>query len=265
MTRLLCSLLLLAAVAAAQTTPAPAPASLADNENARQARALLDKTLAALGGPAYLTHQTREEAGRTYRFYKGNPAGTGVQFWRFWKWPDKERLEMFKQRDWIVIYDGDQGWDITFRGTRKLDDDEMYEYRLRRPFALEVVLREWLREPGVALFYEGATVAERKPAEKVTIMNARNQGVTLYIASDTFLPIMKAYTLRDPETRERVEESEIYDNYKLVQGIQAPLSLTLTRNGQMVRQRFLNTVAFNVPIPDAKFQPGPINYDRMKK
>jgi len=43
------------------------------------------------------------------------------------------------------------------------------------------VLRRWLKEPGVALFYEGAAVAADKPADQVSVMNAKNESVTLYL------------------------------------------------------------------------------------
>jgi len=274
MRRLLCSLLLLAATAPAQkpavtssAPPAP-PVSVPlpiDDENARQAKALLDRMLNALGGGRYLTYAARSESGRTYRFYKGQPAGVGVQFWRFWRYPDKDRMEMFKKRDWIVLYSGDNAWERTFRGTRELDRDDLKAYLRHRPYSNEYVFRQWLKAPGAVLFYDGATVAERKPAEKITIMDAQNRSVSFFIDPTTNLPIKKTYTLRDPETRERSDEEEIYDNYRLIQGIQTPLSWTWKRDDEMVRQRFLNTVTYDPPMADSLFQPGPLDYDWRKK
>src|SRR5579871_5421824 len=105
-------ILLFAVLAVAQTAP---PA--ADDAGARKAKALLDQTIQALGGPAYLNVQTMEQQGRTYGFNRGEPAGAGAPFWRYWKWPDKDRLELTKQRDWIIIHNGNQGYEITFKGT----------------------------------------------------------------------------------------------------------------------------------------------------
>lgn len=275
MRKLICSLLLATVPALAQqkpavvTTPsapaAPSPPLAVDNENARRAKALLDQMLKALGGSAYLSYQNRAEVGRTYRFYHGESAGTGVQFWRFWKYPNKDRMELTKQRDWIVIYNGDQAWETTFRGSRALDPEDLQEYLRRRPYANETVLREWLKAPGTVLFYDGATVAERRPAEKITIMDANNRSVSFYISSDTHLPIKKTYTLRDEETRERFEESEIYDNYRPIQGIQTPLSWTWTRDNEMTRQRFLNSVSYDVPMADSLFAQPRLDYDWRKK
>ena len=79
------------------------------------------------------------------------------------------------------------------------------------------MLRKWLSEPGVALFYEGPTVAEEKPVEQVTVMNAHNEGVTLYIGSDDHLPVKKTYSWRHRFYRERNIESEVYYYYGEVQ------------------------------------------------
>ena len=276
MRRICCSLVLLAASALAQkpavvTTPPPTPppvattgAALNDNENSKQAKALLDQMLRVLGGDAYLNYQTREDVGRTYRFYHGNPSGTGVQFWRYWQFPDKDRMELTKQRDWIVIYNGDQAWETTYKGTTTLAEDDLKEYLQRREYSNEYVLRRWLKAPGTSLFYEGATIAESKPADKVTIMDAQNRAVSYYINRESHLPIKKSYTVRD-ETGERTAEDEVYDNYRLLQGIQSPLSWTWFRNGEMYRQRFLNTVTYNTPQPAARFTAGPINYNPLKK
>jgi hypothetical protein len=274
MRRLLCALLLLVATAPAQkpavtsSAPPPPPAGAPlpiDDENARRAKALLDQMLKALGGNAYLGYRSRTEVGRTYRFYHGEPQGVGVQFWRFWRYPDRDRMELTKQRDWVVIYKGDEAWETTFRGTALLDREDLREYLRRREYSNERVLREWLKTPGTVLFYDGMTVAERRPAEKITIMDAQNRSVTFFISTDTHLPIKKTFTLRDPETRERSEEEEIYDNYRNIQGIQTPLSWTWKRDQEMTRQRFLNTVAYDPPMADALFQAGPVNYDWRKK
>ena len=281
MRKLCCSLalLLLTLTPAVAQKPAvtssapPAPPVTAplpvDNENARQAKAVLDRMLKALGGDAYLTYQSRTEIGRTYGFYHGEPKGVGVQFWRFWRWPDKDRMELTKQRDWIVIYDGDKGFETTFRGTRPMDKDDMKDYLARLPYSNEHVLREWMKAPGTVLFYDGRTVAERKPAEKITIMDAQNRSVTFFVDTETHLPIKKTFTLRDPETRERSNVEEIYDNYRPIaaQGgvIQTPLSLAWKTDDWMTRQRFLNTVTYDPPMSAALFDPGPMNYDPKKK
>jgi hypothetical protein len=260
-------LLLLAAALLAQNPPPPAPppANPPADANSKQARALLDQMIAALGGQAYLSYRDLYQEGRTHRFYEGRPQDVGSPFFRYWSWPDKERTEYFKQRDWVVLYTGDQGYDTTFRGTRLVDPEDLVKYLHRRDHSLEVVLRRWLSQPGTALFYEGAALVDQKPVQTVSIVNSRNDSVTLYIGTYSHLPVRKTYLVRDPVSRERDEEAESFDSYRLVQGIMTPFSILRYHNGEITRQFFLKKVEYNLGVSDALFIPPPLHYDRTKK
>ncbi|HZP18051.1 MAG TPA: hypothetical protein VFB00_08805, partial [Terriglobales bacterium] len=205
------ALALLAAFAPAQNPPSIP----ADQESIRKARTVLDQGIQALGGQAFLSWKDLTTEGRSYSFHRGEPNSLGTLFWRFKRYPDKERIELTKKRDVIEIFNGDQGYEITFRGVRSLDEkDELAPYLRRRRFSLDVVLREWLNQPGIALFYEGRTVAAQKETEQVTIMNAKNEAVTLNFDVSTHLPVKKSFNWRDPVDKQRNVEEEIYDNYR---------------------------------------------------
>jgi hypothetical protein len=255
MMRLFLSILLLAATGLAQTDSAPPSQSIpVDQANVQKARAVLNQTIQALGGSAYLNIQDITQEGRTYSFYHGRPNSLGILFWRFYKFPDKDRIELTKQRDVVYVYNGDKGTEITFKGPRPEEAKDLTEYLRRRHFSLEWVLRKWLSEPGVALFYEGQTVAEEKPVEQVTVMNTHNEGVTLYLSTDDHLPVKKSYSWRDPTDKERNIEDEVYDNYREVQGIMTPHTVTRFYNGDMSSQRFITTVSYNQGIADSQFE-----------
>ncbi|MGH9579984.1 MAG: hypothetical protein ACRD2R_03245, partial [Terriglobales bacterium] len=93
------SLLLLVALAA-EPAMAQAPASKPAVDptvaaNTRRAREALERTIQALGGRAYLDVFDMRQEGRSNRFYHGSPSGVGIRFLRYWKEPDKERVEYF--------------------------------------------------------------------------------------------------------------------------------------------------------------------------
>ena len=258
--RAVISILLLGIAAAAQTPStqtSPAQKSLQDiiNEDpgAKKARAVLEQTIQALGGPKYMSVQDMEQEGRTYAFYHGTPSGTGAPYWRMWKWPDKDRYELTKQRDVVYIYNGTQGWEVTYKGTRAEDADELKEYLRARNYSLENVLRVWLNQPETALFYDGIGLAQDKQVDKVTLINGKNEAVTLYVDQLTHLPVKKSYQIRDPQTRELDEEAEVFDNWRPEQGINTPHAITVFHNGEMKRQRFIQSVTYNQGIPDSKF------------
>ena len=249
------ALILLAAAALAQTTEPASPPVPLDQENSRKARAVLDQAIQALGGPAYLNIQDVSQEGRTYSFHHGQPNSLGILFWRFYKFPDKERTEVTKQRDVIYIINGEKGYEITFKGAATQDSKDLTDALRRRHYSLDWVFRKWLNEPGIALFYEGLTVAERKPVEQVSIMNARNEAVTLYIGAEDHLPVKKSFSWRDPTDQQRNVEDEVYDNYRPVQSIETAHTLTRFYNGEMAGQRFLTTVSYNQGLSDSKFDP----------
>jgi len=264
----LISAILLASLAFGQASNSPTVASSTqsipvDQQNAQKAKALIEQAIQALGGQAYLNIQDISQSGRSYGFHLGESEGVGVQFWRFYKYPDKDRVELTKKRDVIYIYNGDQGFEITYKCTRSDDPKAVTDYARRRQYALDWVLREWLKQPGIAFFYEGSTVAAQKDAQRVTIMTAQNQALTLYIDSNTHLPVKKSYSWRDPTDQQRNIEDEVYDNYRLVQGIMTPFDVTRFYNGDMSSQRFVTSVTYNKGLSDSMFV-AHVSYDPDK-
>jgi len=219
----------------------------------RKAQQLLEQMAQALGGRAYLDIEDMQQEGRTYSFYHGEANGAGALYWRFWKWPDKERVELTKQRDWYMIYAGDKGYDITFRGTAAIEPEILSDYLRRREHSLQVILRKWLREPGVALFYDGQALAERRQTDRITVLTPQNDSATIFIDSESHLPRRVSFVWRDPTDRERTEEAEGYDNYRPVQGIMTPFSVTRYKDGEAANQRFITETKYNQNLADSMF------------
>jgi hypothetical protein len=173
----------------------PAQAVPTDQGNAQKAKQIIDRAIEALGGQSYLNVTDMKMEGRAYTFHHGEPNSLGTVFWRFRKFPDKDRVELTKKRDVIQIYSGDKGYEITYKGVRNLEmKDQLEPYLRRRHYSLDIVLRQWLHQPGVALFYEGQKVASQKETDQVTIMNNKNEAVTLNIDINTHLPVKKSYS-----------------------------------------------------------------------
>lgn len=234
---------------ASATSVTPPPSAVAD-PSSQKARELLDKMIAALGGQAWLTYKTSEQQGRSYSFYQGKPTSAGTLFWRFYEYPDKERRELTKQRDVIYIYSGDKGYEKTYKGTASEEDKIVREMLRRRQHSLEVVLREWLKDPQTMLLYTGQSVADQQMVDVVSILNKNNDELSIGIDINSHLPVNKRYTFRDAD-KYKVEEETIYGNYRTVQGIATPYTITTKRDGEVSGQNFLTHVEYNTA-----FQPG---------
>jgi len=249
-------LLLLCCTAVAAQQSSPAQTDIAQS-NQQKARTVLEQAIQALGGQAYMDVHDSYTEGRIGVYYHGQAEGQEVYF-RFYQFPDRERVELTSNRDIAEIYDGDRAYEVTFRGARNLDPEKEQGLKLRMQrshHSLDRVLRQWMIAPGTALFYEGTILAENHLCDKVTLLNAQNDAVTLLIDNTTHLPVEKVFEIRDPQTRDRDEEKEIYDNWKVVQGINTPYVTQIVHNGEMARQQSLTTVRYNTHFSESLFNP----------
>jgi len=270
---LLTYICLVSLAVAGQTPSSPAPSGATSGSDAQaapvdpgavKAKQLVEKMIQALGGDAYLHYSDIQQEGRTNSFYHGQPTGGTAPFWRFYKFPDKERVELTKQRDWIIIHNGDRGTETTFHGTKPEDDEIHRDYVMRDQYSIDKVLRTWLDAPGTTYFYDGTGFTDNHEVENVTIANAKNQQVGFSIDRSTSLPIRKSFTVRDPTYKEKDTYSDLYSEYRLVQGIQTPHVITRMKNNEMVSQRFLSKVSYNQNLPDNLFVP-PTAIEARKK
>jgi hypothetical protein len=262
--------LVLAASAFAQ-----APSQAASNEptaqfasakdpSVQKACGLLNDMIRTLGGAAWLSVRAITSEGRSYAFYHGRPSGTGTLFWRFWQYPDKERVELTKERDIIEIYNGDKAYETTYKGTVTQDQKDLDEYMRRRNHSLEWVVREWLPAKDTTILYSGTAMVERNLADQVTVLNGNNDSVIISIDQTSHLPVRVSYSFRDPVDRQFDEESVIFSNYKLIQGVQTPYIVVRNRNGEMSSQRFITSATYNGDLSPALFEPKGMLYNQKK-
>jgi hypothetical protein len=286
MSRVIALILLLASAVAQTSAPAAKPA-VPEDENAKKARALIDQAVQALGGQAYLTTQNRVEEGRWYALHHGGSRGPGVQYRQFNRFPNQDRLEILARgnvfvplplfgsidvivvgrqkkntNDLVIIHNGDKGYEISNKGTSAQDPKDLTAYLRRRQHSLEQVLRKWINDPRMQYFYDGMAIVDGKPTESVTLLSSQNDSVSVYLDESTHLPLKTSFSWRDPEDKQKNVEEEIYDNYRLVQGVMTPLSITRTFNGETTHQRFINTARYNLPLPDSTFE-ATVDYNPM--
>jgi len=284
MNRFFVIVLLVCAQSVAQTAPTPvtpAPAvNLNDSDNARKARALLDETILTLGGDWYLSYQNKEETGRYYPLYHGHTNSTGIPYNYYIEYPDKDRFEVIHTKDihvlpgtidiggvkvnnkfdLVLIHNGNKGYEKTYKGTAAQEPEDLQNYLRRRPHSLEWIFRKWIRDPSVALFYAGQSVVDGKECEGVTLLNSQNDSVSIYLDQNTHYPVKISYSWRDPKDKQKNVEEEVYDSYKLVQGIWTAHSITRYFNGETSQQRFVATASYNQKLPDSMFE-AEVTYD----
>jgi len=235
------------------------------NQQQSRGRKLLDEMVSALGGDAWLNRQDWIFYGRAATFYKGQPHEGAPQFEEYYRAePFAERVVLISHygvflatnhRDVAEVWTSDNGYEITYQGTKPLPAKDVADYQRRRMHSLDVVVKDWLKQPGVLVTYEGTNMVERHLAEQVSILTASNDAVTLELDQSTHLPLSLSFQWRDPVYKDWNTDVQEFADYHEIQGIMTPYSITALHNGDTTGERFLTKVVYNAKLPADLFDP----------
>ena len=250
-------------LAAPPSTPAQATGDAAQ-KNAQQARAALDAMVKALGGDAWLNLKNVMLEGHVAAFFHGQPDPGTTETWEYHQWPDHDRIEVTKHRDVVEFFEGQKGWEVTYKGKTALPKDQVDEYLRRRDHSIETAVKVWLKDPKTILVYEGQKLAERHLAEQVTLISPDNEAVTILMDVQTHLPLRRIFEWRDPDYHDKDTDIEEYDDYHVVDGLPTPFTISRIKNDEQVRQYFVSRVVFNQTLPD-DFWDVDVSTRRIKK
>jgi len=223
--------------------------------NQKKARATLDAMVAALGGQRRLTLTCTMEQGQTSGFYLGKPTGMTAQFYEIQKYPNQTRVELGKKRDVVEIINGDQAWEITYKGKKELPKDQVQDLIRRRDHSIQTAMRVWLQDPRTVLIYNGQNLVERHLADQTTLIDFQNDSITIQTDAETHLPLRRTWQWRDPIYHDKNTDAEEYDDYHVIDGFPTAFTITRYHNGDMTNQRFLYHAAYDLPLTPDMFDP----------
>lgn len=248
----------------AQASAIPSAQS-GDSGNPAQGRKLLDEMVQALGGDAWLNRVDWKYEGKSATFYKSAPNPYITQFEEYYRrQPFGERVVIVSKlgvfiptthRDVAEVWNEQGGWEITFRGKKPLPAKDVAEFERRRAHSLDVVVKDWLHKPSTIVTYEGTDMVDRRIADKVSVLNDKNDAVTLELDESSHLPLSLTFQYRDPLYKDIDTDVEQFDDYHPVQGILTPMTITGLHNGDIVSQRFITRVTYNLQLAPDLFDP----------
>ncbi|WP_157466647.1 hypothetical protein [Edaphobacter aggregans] len=252
----------------AREIPSAAPAQ-ATGSPEEQGRKLLDEMVEALGGQAWKDRKDMQVLGRTAAFFRGQPNGTVIEYTGWRRFPDAtqggaERIGFLsdksmilpgKKIDIVQIWTADNGYEVTYKGRTTMPKEIVEDYQRRKKHSIESVVNDWLKAPGVMILSEGSTMVDRRIAEKVTVLSADNDAVTIELDAATHLPLRRAFRFRNPQFNDFDEDAETYSDYHTVQGLPTAYNVARYKNGEMVNQRFLMKVEYNMGLSAELFNP----------
>jgi len=226
---------------------------LMPDQSAAKAKQILQEAIVALGGSTYLNVHDSTCTGRIGQFdHSGELTGFG-HFIDYEVPPDKERQENLPKRNIIEVYNGDKGWDLDRGGVSEAPQVDLIDFEQGNKIDLDNILRYRIHEPDMIFRYGGPDIVDLKQADWVELVDSDNRTIRIAIAAATHLPLRKVVDTRDPKTRMKSEEIEIYSNYHPLEGIQTPFQITRSRNGIKIFQVFFDKCEYNTNLDSSLF------------
>jgi hypothetical protein len=239
------------------TAPAPANSPVIRALPTRvdpNAQPILDRMFQALGGQPFLDFKTLTAHGRLFSL-----GGGGVGFVYFdsqVQYPDKRRLVygMSKKAKAItVVNNGDQGWEIDRMGMVHQDSTEIRRWKFANRYGLENLLRLRIHEPGALVQSAGVDFVSNLAVNILEIVDTEQTQIKLYIEKRTDLPAEVWYRKWNPAINDWDEYTDIYADYRVFQGINTPMHITRSLNGERFSEVYRSTVTYNETYPPPLF------------
>ena len=247
-------------VSAQDPPPNPAAPARAANPTPQRppvitpkAQGTLDKTIQALGGPAYLNFKRLTTTGRLFAIEDGNTTGM-APFESHMEFPDKRRFSYGKKEPVILVNNGDQGWELDRFGTINQTREQMRSWRLSSRYGLENLLRLRIHEPGILIQDAGTDFIDNFPARVITIIDPHEIEIKLYVSKTTYLPVRVQYKIRNAHGDDWDIYADAYADYRPFQGIQTPLHITHFLNDERISEIYRSSAKYDMDYPPSYFQ-----------
>ncbi len=229
MTRIAAAVLTAGFVTAAVATAQP--------DDAKAARALVDKAIKAHGGAENVAKYKASVTG-----FKGTFHGMGAEI------PMTGELSMFGaerakadieveaggQKFRVVnVVDGDKGWTKLGDATKDLGKDELAEARETQHAGYVATLGPLVSGKGYTLATAGELLVNDKAALGVKVSAKGRRDVTLYFDKETGLLARYDSTVKDEGSGREVTEETTPSDYKDVQGTKQAVKFVVKRDGKL--------------------------------
>jgi hypothetical protein len=233
----------------------------------QRGRRVVDEAIAALGGDAFLHVQDRVESGRAYSFDNNRLSGLTIAaiYTRYLSDPgprvigrleveEKEAFGKDENSGFVLFTAKPEGWDVTFRGARVIDDERLESYRDNTLHNIFYMLRKRMGEPGFTYYSKGSDIFENRPVNIVEITGGDDVTVTAYFDDFTKLPTRQIHKRRNKEYKDFDTLVSAFARYHEVRGgIQWPYDIRRERNGDKIFEMFSDSVEVNKGLRDELF------------
>jgi hypothetical protein len=221
------------------------PDTLMPEQSAAKGKQILQQLIDGLGGPTYLDIKDSDCEGRLARFGHNGEMTGYTNFKDFWRYPDANRTEYSKKGVIINLYVGDKGWTLDKGGVSALSEASVADFRDQAKRDIHNLLRRRLNEPGMAIRYGGADIADLRPVDWVDITDSEGHNFRLAVDKTTHLLVRSVVKSADKTNESPDVETNIYTNFQLMDGVRTAMQIAQDRNGRRSSQVFFSTCKYN--------------------
>ncbi len=217
-----------------------------------KAKQILQKTVDALGGSAYLTARGIVREGKIFQFRKEDLRGYG-QFRMLEEPPLKRRVELGKKAKIVLINDGDQGWKIEYKNVKTQTPEELRNFRIDMNHNLDHILRFRRQEKDMKFRYLGRSRSHLIHMDGVQLIDAKGDKVRIFVNSRTFLPVKMEFESPSRGKRWATDDKRFFHNFHEIDGVKIPFTTVLNSNGYKASEIQLTSASINADLSDTLF------------
>jgi hypothetical protein len=222
-------------------------------QSAAKAKQLIQQSIDAFGGDAYLNMRDITCSGRAGQFGHSGELNGFETFVNYAEPPSMARTENLPKRNIVEVYNGDKGWTMDRSGVSEASITDLAHFQEDVRRDTFNILRNRVHEDGMIFRYGGLDIVNLHEVDWVELVDSDDRTIRLAMERTTHLPIEKIIQTRDPNTRVTTEEIELYSNYHPINGIQTPFQIERNRNGMKTYQVFFDKCEYNTGLPASLF------------
>ena len=265
--------ILVAVACVAPTVAAQNPDTMMPEQSEAKGRQIIRDLIAGLGGPAYTEVRESECSGLRSLFGHSGDLTGYIAFNDFRQFPDKARIEYSRKgRNTILLsligldgldfahggivialYNGDRGWSYDRTGVSELPVTSVTDFQESVKRSVDNLLRFRLKEPGLSIRFGGSDTVDLRQVDWVEINDSEGRKYRLAVNRSTHLLDRVVVSTEDTENQQVNDDTTIYTNYQLKNGVWTPMQYTKEHNGRRSAQFFLDSCRYNPGFPQDLF------------
>lgn len=225
-----------------------------DPANIEKGKKLLQQTIEARGGAAFLSFTTMVSTGQWTPFDQG-ASTLPIRFEDYLVYPDKERTEFGKGKKKdrkINVNVGLTGWvyDGEAETLKDQNEKQIKDFQESRESDIDMILRAAVQNKNAEVRFYGRE--ETQPGERADVVMIKLKN-TYYVMLDPYSKLPRTMSYEKAEEKGTARYEYRFNQYVPYDGVKFPNIVDLYRDGVQISRVNYQTIKLNGPVPETLF------------